>query len=52
MNGPNENLQLYLAKAADSLKSPDMIEPTETYVSRPLFRAGLTLVAIGTLLQW
>ena len=41
-----------MARIADDLKDPTMIEPTETRISRPLFWGGLVLVAVGTLLQW
>jgi hypothetical protein len=42
------------ARVVDELKrqQPDLIEPTDTYISRPMFWAGLALVAIGSALQW
>lgn len=47
----------YHGKAASDLdaikqKNPDLIEPTETYINRYLFWAGLVLVASGSALQW
>jgi len=43
-----------LSQTVDEIKSksPDIIELTETYISRKLFWLGLFLVAIGSLLQW
>ena len=43
-----------LSGTVDKLKekSPNLVEVTETYISRPLFWSGLTLVAIGSMLQW
>ena len=40
--------------AIDAAKrtNPRLFEPTETTIDRGLFRGGLILVAIGTLLQW
>jgi hypothetical protein len=43
-----------LGKAVDEMKKQNkrLLEPTETYIVRPLFWFGLGLVAIGALLQW
>ena len=42
------------ASEVDKLKEadPDLVEPTETYIVRRRFRAGLFLIGIGTVLQW
>ena len=43
-----------IERTIDDLKkqTPELLEPTETYVSRPLFWSGLLLVAFGSVLQW
>lgn len=43
-----------MGKVVDKAKksNPKLFEPTETYIVRWLFRGGLALVALGTLLQW
>jgi hypothetical protein len=41
------------AKVVDKMKrSNGLLEPTETYIIRPLFWLGLGLIASGSLLQW
>ncbi len=42
------------ARVVDELKKqkPDLVEITETYISRSMFWVGLALVAIGSALQW
>ena len=42
------------ASEVDKLKEadPDLVEPTETYIVRGQFWAGLILIAIVTVLQW
>jgi predicted thioredoxin/glutaredoxin len=43
-----------MARVADKLKErePGLVELTETNIVRSMFWAGLTSVAIGTLLEW
>ena len=42
------------ARDVDRVKKqqPEVVELTETHISRPLFWWGLALVAIGSALQW
>ena len=43
-----------MAKVVDNLKQQDheLVEPTEASIVRPLFWAGLSFIAAGSLLQW
>lgn len=40
------------ADAAKRAAKKGMIQPTETTIDRRLFWSGLSLVAVGSLLQW
>jgi hypothetical protein len=43
-----------MANVVDKMKRQDskLLEPTETRIVRPLFWAGLSSIAVGTVLQW
>ncbi len=43
-----------IAKDVDKMKkaNPNLLEPTETTIIRPLFWIGLILIAFGSILQW